>query len=58
MLHEVAHLLIWRETNKRPLQQNELVVCQRALSIGNEFGFGPDTIGFLEAEIARERAKS
>jgi len=43
VLHEVAHLVVWRETNTPPGQHDERRVCWLALRWAREFGFSPDT---------------
>jgi len=54
VLHEVAHLELWRWTGRRPLNQNELVVCQLAIDIAQTYGFGEPVLEWLYAELTRE----
>ena len=51
VLHEVAHLELWRWKGKSPLQQSDLVACQLALDIATVYGFGADTIEWLTDEL-------
>ena len=56
VLHEVAHLEMWRWTNKSPACHDDLVACILAADIAKGYGFGPDTMEYLHQEIDEQRA--
>jgi hypothetical protein len=56
VLHEVAHLELWRETGKSPAKQDDAKVCELALAIGRQYGFSKDTIRHLEDDLAEQLA--
>lgn len=53
VLHEVAHLEEWRETDVSPHKANEVKVCKRALAIAQEYGFSKLTLEHLENELVQ-----
>lgn len=54
VLHEVAHLELWRWTGKSPTKQSDAEVCRLALDIAQEYGFSADTISHLERELTEQ----
>lgn len=57
VLHEVAHLEIWRWKGRSPAQQNEVVVCSLACDIARQYGFEKEVVEWTEHELAREVAR-
>lgn len=55
VIHEIAHLELWRWRNKRPGSlKNDLLVCEIALGIGRQYAMPQEVIAHLEEEWARE----
>ncbi len=52
-LHEIAHLELWRWQGKTPTNHYEPLVCQLAIDIANQYGFGKDTLTHLAEELGR-----
>jgi hypothetical protein len=53
VLHELAHLLIWRETGVRPAEHLEPSVCIKALTLAKEGGLSFNTLELLALDLRR-----
>jgi hypothetical protein len=54
VVHEVAHLLRWVQTDVPPARQNELTVCSDAILLAQYFRLGQDTVDALRDELVEE----
>lgn len=52
VIHEVAHLEMWRWTGRSPARHDEEKVCELAIAIATQYGFGGDTLDHLKSELA------
>lgn len=50
-LHEIAHLQRWRWLNKSPAKDKDSSVCQLALDICHQYGFGEAVEEWLVREL-------
>lgn len=59
VLHEVAHLELWRWKGKHPNRlKNDLEVCHLALCIAHEYGFSNEVVEHLEKDMTRELVRT